>query len=146
MGSLTKLKSCILASLIIIGSVVGQAGTSSAIADSCWDHNGSLMRLKDKGNNRWFYYERPRKVLRNAGVRRGTLLFNGQKSGNWYSGTARRYSKFCPGTPLEYFVEGPVAPSQTRVTIRGTRDVSKRCQPTGQVATDVLVFTYLRQC
>ena len=123
-----------------------QSDFYSAKADSCWDHNGSVMRLKASGNNRWFYYERPRQVLRNAGVRRGTLLFNGRKSGNWYSGIARRFSKFCPGSPLEYYVEGPVAPSQTKVTVRGTRNVHRRCQPTGAVATDVLVFTYLRQC
>lgn len=120
--------------------------TTSAQADSCWNHNGSLMRLKASGNQRWMYYENPRQVLRNAGVRRGTLLFNGRKSGNWYSGTARRFSKFCPGNPLEYFVEGPVRQDQLQVTVRGTRDVHRQCQATGQVASDVLVFTYVRDC
>ncbi len=119
---------------------------STASADSCWNHNGSLMRLKASGNQRWLYYENPRQVLRNAGVRRGTLLFNGRKSGNWYSGTARRFSKFCPGQPLEYFVEGPVRGDQLQVTVRGTRDVHKQCVSTGQVASDVLVFTYVRDC
>ncbi|MEM9332307.1 MAG: hypothetical protein AAGA53_13345 [Pseudomonadota bacterium] len=117
-----------------------------AKADSCWDHNGSLMRLKASGNQRWLYYENPRQVLKNAGVRRGTLLFDGQKNGNWYSGTARRFSKFCPGNPLEYYVEGPVRSDQLQVTVRGTRDVHNRCQPTGQIASDVLVFTYVRDC
>lgn len=120
--------------------------TGMANADSCWDHNGSLMRLKAQGNNRWMYYENPRQVLRNAGVQRGTLLFNGRKSGNWYSGTARRFSKFCPGNPLEYFVEGPVRSDQLQVTVRGTRQVHEQCQPTGRVANDVLVFTYVRDC
>ena len=115
-------------------------------ADSCWDHNGSVMRLRAQGNQRWFYYERPRQVLRNAGVRPGTLLFEGRKSGNWYSGQARRFSKYCPNDPLVYYVEGPVASSQTKVTVRGTREVHKRCVPTGQVKTDTLVFTYLRRC
>ena len=104
------------------------------------------MRLKASGNKRWFYYERPRQVLRNAGVRRGTLFFDGRKQGNKYTGRARRFSKFCPGNPLIYKVQGPVAQSQTRVTIRGNREIHKRCQPTGQYKTDVLVFTYLRQC
>lgn len=119
---------------------------TSAKADSCWNHNGSLMRLKASGNKRWMYYENPRQVLRNAGVRRGTLLFNGQKSGNWYSGTARRFSKFCPGNPLEYYVEGPVRGDQLQVTVRGTREVYKKCQPTGNIASDVLVFTYVKAC
>ncbi|MBL6431718.1 MAG: hypothetical protein HPM95_13425 [Alphaproteobacteria bacterium] len=33
-----------------------------ANADSCWTHNGSLMRLKADGNRRWFLYEAPRPV------------------------------------------------------------------------------------
>ena len=121
-------------------------GVSDARADSCWDHNGSLMRLQASGNERWFYYEIPRQVLRYAGVQRGTLLFNGRKNGNWYSGIARRFSKYCPGTPLEYYVEGPVRGDQLQVTVRGTREVYKQCQPTGRYANDTLVFTYLRQC
>lgn len=120
--------------------------STSANADSCWNHNGSLMRLKASGNQRWMYYENPRQVLRNAGVKRGTLLFNGRKSGDWYSGTARRFSKHCPGNPLEYFVEGPVRSDQLQVTVRGTREVYKQCQPTGNIASDVLVFTYVRNC
>ena len=124
----------------------GIFSATPAAADSCWDHNGSLMRLEARGNQRWFYYEAPREVLRRAGVRRGTLLFNGRKNGNWYSGTARRFSKHCPGEPYEYFVEGPVASSQTRVTVRGNREVHNRCQPTGRFKPDRLVFTYSHKC
>ena len=129
---------------------MGLAGTmtaTSAFADSCWNHNGSLMRLTASGNSRWFYYENPRQVLRNAGVSRGTLLFNGTKNGNRYSGTARRFSKWCNGAPLEYYVEGPVSSSQTRVTVRGSRPVyAAGCVNTGRVKRDTLVFTYSHQC
>lgn len=135
---------------VIAGTVMGAAIFSSvpsiAAADSCWDHNGSVMRLQAQGNQRWFYYETPRSVLRNAGVRRGTLLFNGRKSGNWYSGTARRYSKFCPGDPQEYSVEGPVRNDQLKVTVHGQREVHRQCAPTGNWADDTLVFTYLYKC
>lgn len=117
-----------------------------AAADSCWDHNGSLMRLEASGNQRWFYYEIPREALRSAGVTEGTLLFNGRKDGNWYSGTARRFSRYCPTTPLEYFVEGPVREDQLQVTVRGTREVHRQCQPTGKLADDTLIFTYIRNC
>jgi len=130
-------------------SVVASIGISIAgpvLADSCWNHNGSLMRLQAQGNQRWLSYERPRGVLANAGVRRGTLLFNGVKNGNWYSGTARVFSKYCPGSPLEYFVEGPVRGDQLQVTVTGTREVYQRCQPTGRYTTDTLVFTYSHQC
>ena len=122
------------------------ATSTAANAASCWNHNGSLMRLEASGNQRWMYYERPRSVLRKAGVRSGTLLFNGRKNGNWYSGTARRFSKFCPGNPLKYHVEGPVAGNQLRVTLHGQRDVHRSCQPTGRIANDTLVFTYSHDC
>nr|WP_321445823.1 hypothetical protein [uncultured Cohaesibacter sp.] len=121
----------------------GLLPTSQAFADSCWWHNGSLMRLVAQGNNRWFYYEQPRAGL---AVGPGTLLFNGQKQGNWYAGTARVFSKYCPGSPMPYHVEGPVAPNQLKVTVQGNREVNKRCRPTGRWTTDTLVFTYAYKC
>jgi hypothetical protein len=117
-----------------------------ALADSCWVHNGSLMRLTANGNQRAFYYEAPKQGLRQAGIRPGTLLFNGSNNNGWYSGTARVFSKYCPGEPLEYHVEGPVNGNQTRVIMQGTREVMDRCQSTGAMTTDKLVFTYSHQC
>ena len=134
-----------LALLVAMGGIASSPAPASA--DSCWWHNGTLMRLKDRGNQRWFLYEDPRKRwMRAAGVRRGTLLFNGVKNGNSYSGTARRFSKYCPGDPLEYHVSGPVSPNQTRVTVSGNRPIHSRCRPTGAVEWDTLVFTYSHQC
>ncbi|KMW59076.1 hypothetical protein AIOL_004057 [Candidatus Rhodobacter oscarellae] len=131
---------------ILFAVLLNFSTVQSASADSCWWHNGSLMRLQAFGNQRNFYYENPREGLWNAGVRRGTLLFNGTKSGNWYSGLSRVFSSSCPGNPLEYFVEGPVAPNQTQVTMQGTRERSRNCASTGQVVVDTLVFTYARDC
>lgn len=119
---------------------------SMAAADSCWTHNGSIMRLQARGNQRWLYYENPRQVLRNAGVGPGTLLFYGVKNGNWYSGTARVFSRFCAGNPLEYYVEGPVRGDQLQVTVSGTREVHQQCAPTGRMVSDTLVFTYSHDC
>lgn len=137
-------------SAFLIGFTVSAAGfivaAPSAHAASCWDHNGSLMRLEANGNARTFVYVQPRAVLRRAGVRRGTVLFNGRKSGNSYVGTARRYSRFCPSTPLTYRVAGPISQGQTRVTVRGERPVHRRCAPTGEIAYDTLVFTYSHRC
>ena len=131
---------------LLVTSTVTFTTTGSARADSCWNHNGSLMRLQANGNDRWMYYENPRAVLRQAGVHRGTLLFEGQKSGNWYSGEARVFSKHCPGDPLIYSVDGPVRSDQLQVTVRGTREIHKNCQPTGQFVEDTLVFTYSHDC
>jgi hypothetical protein len=117
-----------------------------AIADSCWNHNGSVMRLSASGNDRWFSYEQPRQALYNSGVYQGTLLFNGRKNGNWYAGRARVFSSACPGNPLEYWVEGPVLQNPLRVQVEGTREVHRNCQPTGAMTHDVLVFTYMYNC
>ena len=117
-----------------------------AAADSCWNHNGSIMRLQASGNRRWFYYENPRDVLRRAGVTRGTLLFDGIKRGNSYSGTARTFSRFCPGNPNTYSVSGPVRGDQLQVTLYGTRDSYQRCEYTGDTVSDTLVFTYAYDC
>ena len=116
---------------------------TAANADSCWDHNGSIMRLKASGQNRWFYYENPRPGL---SVSPGTLLFDGSNNGGHYSGNARVFSRFNPDAPLQYHVEGPVSNNQTRVTMRGTREVWRSGQPTGRYKTDTLVFTYQYQC
>ena len=131
---------------VLVLVVFGLLLPTAAMADSCWNHNGSIMRLQAQGNQRWLSYEIPRQVLRNAGVQRGTLLFNGIKNGNWYSGTARVFSKYCPGNPLEYYVEGPVRGDQLQVTVHGTREVFNRCRPTGRYTNDTLVFTYSHDC
>lgn len=135
-----------LAATLAIGSGILAATPGLAIADSCWTHNGSLMRLKADGNRRWFVYEQPRETLRRAGVTRGTLLFDGVKQGNWYTGTSRVFSRFCPGNALHYATEGPVRADQLQVTLSGTREIQKRCQPTGRYTTDTLVFTYSHRC
>ena len=116
-----------------------------ASADSCWWHNGSLMRLVSSGDWRAFYYETPRQVLRDAGVRPGTLLFEGRKDGQWYEGNARIFSRHCAGDPYEYWVRGPISEGPT-VTVEGERDLFDRCAPTGQTRWDRLVFTYAHDC
>lgn len=119
---------------------------TAARADSCWVHNGSLMRLQDAGSLRLFSYEVPRNELRSAGVRRGTVLFDGENLGGWYRGFARVFSSSCPGEPLNYYVEGPVTGGQARVTLLGSREVHDNCSPTGRYTTDRLVFDYSHQC
>lgn len=48
--------------------------------------------------------------------------------------------------PVEYAVEGSVSRNDTRVVLRGTREVQERCAPTGRVRTDRLVFGYAFDC
>jgi len=111
-------------------------------ADSYWDHNGSLMRLQANGTQRVFTYEEPRQLMRRAGVRPGTVLFDGRNVGDYYVGRARRFSKHC-GSPLVYEVEGPVTDNGMKIVMRGQREVyATGCQPTGRFVDDELVFTY----
>lgn len=138
-------KQATIASTIIAATLTGLAVTAQSAQASCWNHNGSTLRLVANGNNRSFYYVRPKAVLRRAGVRNGTLLFNGRKNGDWYSGTMRRFSRFCPGVPLEYYVEGPVAVSQLKVTVDGSYKIHRQCKNTGRISFDHLVFTYKSQ-
>lgn len=119
---------------------------SVAAADSCWWHNGSLMRLSAYGEGRAFHYENPRGGLASAGVRPGTMLFNGRNQNGYYSGAAQVFSSSCPGQPLMYEVAGPVGANQTSVTLYGTREVRNGCYGTGQYVQDVLTFTYAFQC
>ncbi len=131
--------------LVILAVGVGSV-PSIARADTCWDHNGSMMRLRTEGDKFWFSYDRPKRSLHRAGVRQGTLLFDGIYHRGNYTGIARRFSRYCPGTPSEYQVSGPVASGQQRIVVTGERQIHKRCRPTGKYEIDRLVFTFRYQC
>lgn len=121
-------------------------GVGTAQADSCWMHNGSVMRLIADGDSRVFVYERPKAGLRQIGVRRGTELFRGVTYGQSYEGVARIFSTECPGESTEYEVSGPILEGQTKVVLVGRREIYRNCTPTGRFTQDRLVFTYSHQC
>ncbi len=114
----------------------------AAFADSLWDHNGSVMRLVAEGAQRYFYYENPRPGMREAGVREGTLLFDGFRDGDRYAGTARVFSAFC-AEPMSYWMEGRVL-SETYVVLEGQRPNFTNCRPNGTYRWERLEFRYLR--
>jgi uncharacterized caspase-like protein len=111
-----------------------------AAGGTLWSHNGSTVRLEADGAVRRFYYVNPRQGLRARGVTTGTLLFDGQKTGAWYVGTAYVFSQNCGA--LAYQVEGPVAPDLKSVTMTGQAPkVDSGCAVVGH-KVDELVFTY----
>jgi hypothetical protein len=118
--------------LLATTAILAMIGTASA--DSCWTHNGSLMRLEAAGNNRTFTYEVPSPGIWSAGIEAGTELFTGDTNGLFYTGTAR---VFTPRGEREYPVSGPVSRNQRQVVLHGN---------TGVASLDSLVFTYARQC
>jgi Trypsin len=82
-----------------------------------WTHNGSIVRLSASGTKRDFYYVAPRQGLLDVGVRSGTLLFSGRRSGNSYSGTAYIFNNRCG--PIGYAVTGDVGSDDKSVTLHG---------------------------
>ena len=74
------------------------------------------------------------------GVRRGTLLFDGRKDGDTYSGRSRIFNTKCGTIP--YDVSGTVSADQRRVEMTGQRPVlDDSCRVT-RTETDVLVFEF----
>lgn len=105
---------------------------------SLWAHNSSVMALEAQGNQRRFYYHRPRAGLASAGARPGSLLFEGARFGNSYAGTARVFAGPCG--VYEYEVSGPVI-ADRRVVVHGMapRVNQNDCRIQGY-RTDTLVF------
>ena len=125
----------LLVSILAIGSI------SPAFADSFWSHNGSLMRLQAQGNNRIITYEMPSDKMRSAGVTKGTLLFDGVRSGDKYSGTARVFSKYCHSS-MKYKVKGNVY-GETVILFGSRPSYGEGCKANGRMTTDKLVFEYV---
>ena len=105
------LGSCLAAALLI-----GVAALPANGEESIWSHNGSLVRWTSSGQDRWLYYVEPRPSLAATAVRPGTLLFQGQRTGNILAGTAYVFSENCSPTP--YHVEGVIY-SETDVRLDG---------------------------
>ncbi len=121
------------------------AAGHAAAQGACFDHNGSLMRIVDRGGRFAIVYQEPRAVLRKAGVARGTVLADGISTDGGLTGVARRFSRHCRGQPLEYEISGFYANDRT-IVLRGEREVYQRCQPTGRLTRDELVFAYVGAC
>lgn len=124
-----------------LGTSVSPANNvTSPSYSSYWDHNGSQMGLVAVGTMRMLYYARPRAALAERGVASGQLLFEGERSGNLYAGTARIFAT-PPCGEFTYRVEGPVSADQRTVTMYGRAPrVNGGCEITG-FRDDTLVFT-----
>lgn len=127
-----------------VGRIVGpissnELGGNLTSTEPLWNHNGSVMRLIANGAERRFLYEMPREGLSSVGVSRGTLLFQGRKAGNSYSGTAYVFSQ-CGAQ--SYKVTGPVSDDQRQVTLVGRAPMlDGNCRVT-RYRDDILVFSY----
>jgi S1-C subfamily serine protease len=108
-----------------------------------WAHNGSIVELVHDGKLRRFYYNEPRDVLVQAGVRPGTLLFSGESTGSRYSGTAYFFNPRCGKG--SYDVSGPILDNSQRLVLQGRAPrLGEDCRVRGYF-TDRLEFTFLRE-
>lgn len=108
--------------------LLGQASAQTSV----WDHNGSLMRLEEKAKKRRFIYEEPRESLLGAGVKNGTVLFDGEeKSDGRLAGYAKLFRKGCG--PIDYFVEGPYDKAKGEILLQGQAPIysGNGCKITG---------------
>lgn len=129
-----------------LAAALALAATSASAADGCYDHNGSIMRYQITGNGFVVTYERPRSVLREAGVRPGTLLIDGSFRAHAVTATARRFSTYCPGEPLTYTVGGWFEGENPDFELEGRYPIHDRCRPTGETRPEVLQFRYVGEC
>jgi hypothetical protein len=114
--------------------------TPPAAGEPHWLHNGSMMRLEASGKGRRFYYLVPRAGIRDVGVRAGTLLFEGNREGNIYAGTAYIFAARCK--PRPYAVQGAVIDGDRRIVMTGKAPrIGADCSIDGY-RDDTLEFTY----
>lgn len=118
----------------------GSANPPAASGGSLWMHNGSVMRLEARGPERKFYYETPRSGIQKAGARSGTLLFEGTRDGQIYSGVAYIFKRGCE--PAPYAIAGEVSEDDRRITMTGRAPrLDNACAVSG-TKDDTLVFTF----
>lgn len=114
-----------------------------ATLHTVWYHNKSELLLLSSGDRRSFYYKTPSAAVAEAGVKPGTLLFEGRVEGGQYVGTAYRFSSKCAARA--YQVSGPIGDDGRRVSLKGQVRKLNSANCTLQAPyTDDLEFTYMR--
>ena len=121
----------------VLVAVVAILFPTTLFAQSNWDHNGSVVTLYANGASRQFLYSVPRAGLP---VTSGTVLFNGTKSGDSYSGTAYAFSSRCGN--VTYTVSGPVSADQRSVTMYGKKPRRNAACRVVDYEDDALVFNF----
>lgn len=115
---------------------------TAASADSLWNHNGSIMHLVENGTKLEIYYAEPRQGMMEAGVKPGTLFFDGERIGDDYFGTARVFSSKCQ-TPMTFSISGRIIDEKTLV-LEGNRPKFSNCKATGEMKYESLEFNFIQ--
>lgn len=108
--------------------------------DEMWIHNGSLMTVKELGNNLEIRYASPRPGIAEVGVRPGDLLFSGRIISSHVEGTAFIFSKRCG--PLSYRVSGTGSVLKGEILLEGEAPIpSPTCTDLHKSKIDMLRFS-----
>lgn len=139
-GQINQQKLAGAAILLFTFAFLSTADRASAQIASYWEHNGSVVSLVADGSTRKFFYAQPRPSLTALGVQSGTLLFDGRKDGDTYSGTAYIFSRDC--APSAYPVSGTVSADSRQVVMYGKAPRrNATCEVIG-FRDDKLVFNF----
>lgn len=110
---------------------------------SYWQNDGSIVRLEASKLIRKFVFYRPSDAMRALNATEGSLRFEGQISGNSYSGTAYLYSEKCGRFP--YPVTGTIENNSERVVLTGEAPrLDVQCKETGKRSMR-LTFDFIKQ-
>ena len=114
-------------------------------AVTCWDHNGSKMKLLANGTNRRMAYLEVREGMREY-VNPGELVFDGSQVGDQWSGVAYVFIRGHRCAKMGYAVAGRSQGAGAFVLKgRAPLGASANCDPSGS-RDDTLVFTRLSSC
>jgi hypothetical protein len=121
-----------LAAIAALGAacVLVPAAAHANVSD--WEHNGSLMTLEESGKKRKIVYTEPRSTLNAAGVKQGTVLFDGEeKADGRMAGYAKLFRAGCD--PVDYFVEGAFDKTKGEILLQGQAPIysGEGCKITG---------------
>ena len=121
-------------------SAEGKRGSTAASKLAAhWSHNGSLVSLVAHGKKQKFFYDTPRIGLLDTGVKPGTLLFDGQRTGQNFEGTAYQFYRTCKARGFK--VTGTTSDDRRQITLKGKAPLlDLNCNVTG-TRDDVLIFT-----
>jgi hypothetical protein len=113
-----------------------------APSGSYWKQAESIMRLEARGADRKFFFYKPSDAQLKAGAKAGSLRFDGQISGNVYTGTAFSYSDKCGRS--SFTVSGEIENNNNvRVTLSGRSPrLDGDCREIG-IADQKLVFDFV---
>jgi hypothetical protein len=119
-----------------------QVSVSALGKQSLWCHNGSIMRLAERGDERSFIYHRPSSPGLTAAIASDAVLVQGRVQNDTFRGFARHYSTRCGNRTFE--VSGKWPASSKVVTLEGTRtQFIHNCAARSR--EEILTFGWMRE-